>query len=131
MGDVKQCDREKDKKCPRDGRYQFNTAVAFNGQGDLVARYHKLQLWFEQYYNPAPEPEYSYFDTEFGRVGLEICFDLMWKEPGIALVEQYNITTLAFTTWWFDEAPFLYSTQYQSVSLIFDFMIICKSFGKI
>ena len=50
------------------GRHQYNTNVAYDRTGTHVARYHKYNLFFEHRYDTPPEPEYSYFDTPFGRL---------------------------------------------------------------
>ena len=111
MGDIKQC-AINDTKCPDDGVYMYNTQVAFDRKGALVGRYHKYHLYGEFQYNKPDHPELIYFDTDFGaRVGMHICFDRLFHDPIISLVGQYNVTTMALSTWWFDEYPNLVSTQ--------------------
>ncbi|KAI1299977.1 Pantetheinase [Halotydeus destructor] len=105
MGDIKECSNATDTNCPEDGFYMYNTAVAFGNDGKLLAKYHKYHLFAEPMYNQ-PELEFAYFDTPFGRFGLSICFDLVWKEPSTSLVEKYKIDTLVFPTFWFDQLPF-------------------------
>ncbi len=62
----------------RDGARYFNTVALVSPAGTLVAHYRKLTPW--------PHPEQSWatpgdlgtatYDTEYGRVGLAICFDI-------------------------------------------------------
>lgn len=90
------------KGCRPDGQFLYNTNVVFNQTGCLVAKYHKFAMWAEENYrldHPA-QPEYVYFDTEFGRFGTEVCFDLMFKYPGLPLVQKYDIDTMLFPTYW-------------------------------
>ena len=56
MGDVKTCPdsaigNRTDTACPKDGRYQYNTAVIYDQHGCLVARYHKYNLFFEKQFD--------------------------------------------------------------------------------
>lgn len=43
--DLQPCNRTLDAQCPSDGRYIFNTGLAFDAQGTLVAKYHKYHLF--------------------------------------------------------------------------------------
>ena len=68
---------EQPKKKGDDPKY-FNTVCLANPKGEVVAHYRKLTPW--------PHPEKSWatpgdrgvqtYDTEYGRVGLGICFDI-------------------------------------------------------
>uniref|UniRef100_S4R860 Biotinidase n=1 Tax=Petromyzon marinus TaxID=7757 RepID=S4R860_PETMA len=114
MGDVLPCLVDHDKGCPPDGRFQFNTNVAFSSEGTLVARYRKNNLYFEQAFDFPPTVEYSIFDTPFaGRIGLITCFDILFYEPAVALVEKHGVRHIAFPTAWIDQLPLLTSVQIQ------------------
>ncbi|XP_054157354.1 pantetheinase-like [Oppia nitens] len=91
-GDRLDCDVITDKKCPKDGYYLYNTAVAFDPNGVMVAKYHKRHLFRvgEQLIYDYPSTEFSYFDTPFGRIGIIICYDIVWGDPGTGLVSKYN-----------------------------------------
>jgi pantetheine hydrolase len=111
MGDIQSCSKQ--INCPSDGFYQFNTAVIFDESGNLVAKYHKMHLFGEIYYDLPPKPELVAINTRFGRLGIQICFDMIYKTPGVYLSEQMEVDTILFPTWWFDELPFLTASQYQ------------------
>ncbi|RWS21701.1 vascular non-inflammatory molecule 3-like protein [Leptotrombidium deliense] len=113
MGEVEYCDK-KDAHCPADGRYQYNVAVAFDNKGYLIAKYRKYHLYGESDHFDFPEKqEFTTFETPFGKFGLFVCFDSLFKEPAIEMVEKYNITGLTLPTWWFNEMPFLVAHEYQ------------------
>lgn len=60
-----------------------------SSDGLLVARYHKYNLYFEAAFDTPPEPEIVTFDTPFaGKFGLITCFDILFREPTVMLVEK-------------------------------------------
>lgn len=104
--------------CPPDGHWQFNTNVVFSSDGLLVARYHKHNLYFEESFDTPPKLELITFDTPFaGKFGLIICFDILFHDPTVALVEM-GVRQLIFPTAWMNELPLLDSIQFhRAVSL--------------
>jgi predicted amidohydrolase len=73
----------------RDGDRVFNTSVLFDRSGELVATYRKIHLFDADPPDAVPSRESSVFsagdqvvtaETEFGRVGLSICYDVRFPE---------------------------------------------------
>jgi predicted amidohydrolase len=73
----------------RDGDAVFNTSVLFDRAGELVATYRKIHLFDADPPGAVPSRESSLFspgdqvvtaETEFGRVGLSICYDVRFPE---------------------------------------------------
>jgi predicted amidohydrolase len=70
----------------RDGVAVYNTAVLIGRKGELVGKYRKVYL-------PREEIEagltagnsYPVFDTDFGKLGLMICWDVQYADPARAL----------------------------------------------
>jgi predicted amidohydrolase len=65
----------------RDGDRLYNTSVLFDRQGQIAGRYHKMFPTIGEIdagITPGTEPRV--FDTDFGRIGLAICFDLNFAE---------------------------------------------------
>lgn len=112
-GDAQPC-TSSDPNCPQNGQYQYNTNIVFDRKGKLIARYHKQNLFFETQFQEPVHPEMIYFDTEFGRFGTFTCFDILFHDPAIQLVEKYNITDVAFPTAWMDALPFFSAIGYHS-----------------
>jgi nitrilase len=84
----------------------LNASVAYNPQGERVARYDKIHLFgfqkgAERYNESATIEAGSLpvaFDTPFGRVGLSICYDLRFPELYRALgVTDLLVIPAAFT----------------------------------
>lgn len=92
----------------------YNTQVAFDRQGQIVAKYHKYNLYSELHISRPPSPTPVSFTTDFGiTVGLFICFDINYPHPSQDLVSQ-RVDVIAYSTAWVDEVPFLTAPQYHS-----------------
>ncbi len=65
--------------------------LSYRSDGLLVARYHKQNPFFEEAFDTPPKAEIITFDTPFaGRFGLMICFDILFFEPTVTLVEMVS-----------------------------------------
>jgi predicted amidohydrolase len=70
----------------REGAAVYNTAVLIDRRGELVGRYRKVYLPREEIEGGlTPGSEYPTFATDFGRVGLLICWDTQYADPARAL----------------------------------------------
>ena len=73
----------------REGSVVYNTAVLIDRAGNVAGRYRKVYL-------PHPEIEagltpgndYPVFKTDFGVVGMMICYDVFFADPARALVSR-------------------------------------------
>lgn len=73
----------------RVGSTLYNTAVLLDRRGQLVGTYRKTHL-------PQPEADagltpgadFPVFDTDFGRIGIMICWDVQFPEPARALAAR-------------------------------------------
>ena len=89
-----------DEPCPPDGRFQYNTNVVFDNRGTIVSVYHKWNLFYESAFDFPAGPEYAIFETPFGTFATIICFDILFKEPAVTLVEKYNVRNFILPTAW-------------------------------
>lgn len=73
----------------RDGAKVFNTSPLFDRQGERVARYRKIHLFDVELSGQPPFRESAIYasgselvthETEYGRLGLSICYDLRFPE---------------------------------------------------
>lgn len=101
-----------DQTCPQEGFLTLNTDVVLDNEGNFIKRYRKHNIFIEIFHK-SPTLEKIYFDSPYGRFGIFTCFDLIFKSPAIDLVEEFNIDTVLFPTWWYDELPILTALQYQ------------------
>ena len=85
----------------------FNSAIAFDRQGKIIAHYHKYNLYGSEKIK-LTKPDYPMaveFETDFGiRVGLLICFDINFLEP---VNHLDDVDVIAYPVAWTDELPFL------------------------
>ncbi|XP_063220854.1 vanin-like protein 2 isoform X2 [Bacillus rossius redtenbacheri] len=101
--------------CEHIGTFHYNCDIVFDRRGYLVARYRKYNLFLEHEFDKTPTPDISIFETDFGvKFGVFTCFDVLFKAPAVAMVQQFNVTDVAVPQAWFSELPFLTSVQAQS-----------------
>ena len=71
-----------------DERY-YNSVALIGPDGDVRGSYRKLRPTIgEMDYGLSPGTEATVWETEFGRIGAAICFDLMYPEVGIGLARN-------------------------------------------
>lgn len=79
----------------RDGDEYYNSVAFITPGGEVGGRYRKLRPTVgEMGYGLRPGREATVWETEFGRVGAAVCFDLMYPEVGIEYAR--NRTDLLF-----------------------------------
>ncbi len=65
----------------KDGDFIYNTGLLFDRQGNIAGKYHKLQLPLcEAEDGVTPGREYPVFETDFGKIGIMICWDQGFPE---------------------------------------------------
>lgn len=65
----------------REGKAVYNTSVLLNRDGKLAGKYRKVCLPREEIDDGiTPGHEYPVFDTDFGRIGMMICWDISYPE---------------------------------------------------
>jgi predicted amidohydrolase len=72
----------------KEGAALYNTAVLLDRSGKLVGKYRKVYIPREETEGGiAPGSDYPVFSTDFGRVGMMICWDVQYADParGLAL----------------------------------------------
>jgi predicted amidohydrolase len=73
----------------RHGKAVYNTSVLIGRDGKLVGKYRKVCLPREEIdAGLTPGKEYPVFDTDFGRVGMMVCWDVHFPEVARELAAQ-------------------------------------------
>ena len=94
-----------------EGGRLYNTSFVYDADGRLLARHRKIHLFdvdlpgmrFQESHTFTPGSEITEFDTEYGRMGVAVCFDVRFPElframarrgaELICLPAQFNMTT--------------------------------------
>ncbi|WP_271750962.1 carbon-nitrogen hydrolase family protein [Cohnella rhizoplanae] len=72
-----------------EGGVLYNTAVLIDRDGGIAGKYRKTHLpLFEAEMGVTPGSEYPVFDTDFGRIGIMICWDSYFPEVARLLALQ-------------------------------------------
>lgn len=68
----------------------YNTALVIDRQGGIVGRYHKIHPTVDEIDSGVVpgDPDPPVFDLDFGRVGIQICFDVNWPDAWQRLKEK-------------------------------------------
>ncbi len=69
----------------KDGEEYFNTAFVIGQKGEIIGKYRKihvprLPLWEEREYFKPGNLGFPVFDTPFGRIGVQLCWDIFFPE---------------------------------------------------
>jgi predicted amidohydrolase len=70
----------------REGSAIYNTSVLLDREGRLAGKYRKVYLPREEVEGGiTPGNDYPVFDTDFGKLGMMICWDVHYTDPARAL----------------------------------------------
>jgi predicted amidohydrolase len=73
----------------REGTAIYNTAVLIDRDGRLAGKYRKVNLPYDEFEDGlTPGSEYPVFQTDFGKVGMMICWDSQFPDAARALALQ-------------------------------------------
>ncbi len=73
----------------RVGEVVYNTAVLIDREGNLAGKYRKVSLPREEIDGGiTPGNSFPVFDTDFGRIGMMICWDVTFPDAARALAQQ-------------------------------------------
>lgn len=112
------------------GDLVYNTAVLINRNGELAGKYQKVSLPQEEIEGGiTPGNTFSVFDTDFGRIGLMVCYDVFFPEPARILAQQ-GAEVIFLPIWGgnlnlakaraIENQVYLVSSTYDMISAVFD-----------
>jgi predicted amidohydrolase len=88
----------------KDGEIIYNTAVLLDRQGNLAGKYRKVHLPREEWKEGiTPGHDYPVFETDFGKVAIQICYD--WFFPEAHANFALRGAEILFAPTWGDTSP--------------------------
>ena len=85
----------------------YNTAIVFDGDGQIIAKYEKYNVYEAPFIDTPPYPKAVSFEMDSGvKIGLLICFDINYLYPAKDLLDE-NVDAIIYQAAWTDELPFL------------------------
>lgn len=96
----------------------------------LIAKYWKYNLFSgDHLLNRLPTPQHTTFTTSFGvTFGTFVCFDLTYRDPAVALVDE-GITDFVFSTYWINGHVFTATAIQQAFSRAQNVNLIASNVG--
>jgi predicted amidohydrolase len=86
------------------GNVVYNTAVLLDRQGRIAGKYRKVHLPREEWRNGIrPGHTYPVFETDFGKVAIQICYDWFFPEP--AAIFALKGAEIIFAPTWGNTLP--------------------------
>jgi predicted amidohydrolase len=86
------------------GDVVYNTAILLDRQGQLAGKYRKVHLPREEWKEGIrPGDAYPVFETDFGKVAIQICYDWFFSEP--AEIFALKGAEIIFAPTWGDTLP--------------------------
>jgi predicted amidohydrolase len=90
----------------KDGeRCYYNTMVAIDPDGKLVARYRKINLYMVEYMLETSGDETCSFDTPYGRFGMLLCFDAIIPWTWGEVKDDHAVDFLIVSSLWQPYVP--------------------------
>ncbi len=83
----------------------YNTCFCINRKGELVTTYKKIHLFdvdipgkitFFESKRIKPGKEIGVFETEYGKIGIGICYDIRFPENSLLLKKEHKVDMLIF-----------------------------------
>lgn len=82
----------------------YNTTYYIDHTGAILGRYRKMNLWLPERGSITPGDKVAVFPTAYGRIGLAICWDLMFPEHFRSMLRQNVEIVICPSYWCFEDA---------------------------
>lgn len=105
----------------------FNTSYYINAEGEVLGMYRKNHLYPSEYKFLSPGTEAPVFETAYGKVGIVICWDMLFPEIFQRLKAQ-GVQMIFCPSYWYQEiADPMTSLNPQSESRLLDALCLTRA----
>src|SRR3989338_7102146 len=106
----------------------YNTAYYIDSNGKIKSRYRKINLWHPEKHYLNPGNEVSVFNTRFGKIGLIICWDLIFPEVFRKMAKKGVNIVICPSYWTFEDASVGLKYDKDSDAKLVDALCIGRAF---
>ncbi|XP_029634192.1 vascular non-inflammatory molecule 3 [Octopus sinensis] len=114
LGEKARCNRRSNHKCPSHSYYHYSSTVVFSDKGNLVAKYRRMALLNEPYFDSPDEFSIAVFETIQNKFAVVSSYDTMLKEPITELLNKRKVKNIIIPNVWRSSSPLLSSVQWHS-----------------
>ncbi|HLX55548.1 MAG TPA: carbon-nitrogen hydrolase family protein [Ktedonobacteraceae bacterium] len=106
----------------------YNTTYYIDHSGDILGSYRKVNLWLPERSYITPGRDSAVFETRFGKVGLIICWDLMFPEVFRAMVHESVEIVICPSYWCLEDAGKGQQLNQHSEVMLVNSLCIARAF---
>lgn len=106
----------------------YNTTYYISSDGTVTGKYRKVHLWHPERAYLTSGDAFPVFDTKHGKVGLLICWDLIFPEAFRAMVKQGVELVFCPSYWCFEDAGIGVTHNAQAEVVVVNALCIARAF---
>jgi len=106
----------------------YNTTYYIDSEGEVKGKYKKINLWHPEKLYLNRGNEISVFNTKFGKIGLIICWDLMFPEIFRKMLRKGVNIVICTSYWTFEDASIGLKYDKNSDLNLVDSLCIARAF---
>jgi len=106
----------------------YNTTYYIDSNGKIKSRYRKINLWHPEKHYLNPGNEVSVFNTKFGKIGLIICWDLIFPEVFRKMAKKGVNIVICPSYWTFEDASVGLKYDKNSDAKLVDALCVGRAF---
>src|SRR3989344_5642065 len=106
----------------------YNTAYYIDSKGKIISKYRKINLWLPQENVFSRGDKISLFNTKYGKMGLIICWDLIFPELFRNMTKKGVKIVICPSYWTYEDAQYGLKYDKNSDMKLVNAVGICRAF---